>query len=502
MNQASVTHGASRPTRAAPKAWPAALIAAHVVVGGLIAFVALWRIGVADAAPDEFTYRSCAAAYLQGHWSCNLEHPLLAKELIAVFLAVGGNTITVARFAAALAAMATALWCYLAVADRVGRWGGLAAGAMWGLLPQAGVQNGTTIEALRVDRFALLDPFVACFFALALFSGGRWRHRGGTLYPLLTGAALAAAACAKAPGSLIAPVIVFYPLIRRAGGWTRLREGALALLGAEAVMTASYGPLGLWRGASAIVYMFSYQTSRVARLVVVGGRLTTHAPWWSDLSFAFHGLGPPLAVLVALLALLGAVTERDGAVYALSASASVLIGVGFGLHLSAPQYWVDWEPGVVVAAGLGLAGLARHRTTLPLVAAAGLALASSAVILLTDVARQSPGPYSPAARVAACRDACVTLYVAYVDVLADYLPANEWLATGPPLVANGALVTDLGRGTGVVTARPRYVVIDPASLVLHPAWVPAVRRFESEAGRLGYRAVPTGGRVAVYSGPA
>src|SRR5580704_12265897 len=69
-----------------------ALLGSHAVVGALVVFVAISGIGVPDAAPDEDTYRSCAASYLHGHFSCNLEHPLLAKELMSLALFAGGDS--------------------------------------------------------------------------------------------------------------------------------------------------------------------------------------------------------------------------------------------------------------------------------------------------------------------------------------------------------------------------------------------------------------------------
>jgi 4-amino-4-deoxy-L-arabinose transferase-like glycosyltransferase len=148
-------------------------------------------------------------------FTCNLEHPLLAKEIIGVFGAPFGGSIDATRLVTAVFAIVTAAFCYLFVTDCTDRVGGLIAAAAWGLLPQAGIEGNTTLEAVRINRFGLLDPFVACFVALALWTGWRWTTRGGVLWAVLTGAACVGAACSKAPGALVAPVICLVPLIAR-----------------------------------------------------------------------------------------------------------------------------------------------------------------------------------------------------------------------------------------------------------------------------------------------
>ena len=72
--------------------WPA-----HIGVFGLIAEVAFVHLGTADAAPDEFTYRTCGAAYVHGTFSCNLEHPPLAKEILGIGSWIFGDSVTAGR---------------------------------------------------------------------------------------------------------------------------------------------------------------------------------------------------------------------------------------------------------------------------------------------------------------------------------------------------------------------------------------------------------------------
>ncbi len=481
-------------------AWPSRI--AHVAVFGLIAEVAFVHLGNADAAPDEFTYRTCGEAYVHGGFTCNLEHPLLAKEILGLGSFIFGNTLAGARATTGCIALATALFCYLFVTDAAGRVAGLGAAALWGLLPQAGIEDHTTLEAVRVDRFALLDPYVACFFAAALFAGARCARRGGVAAGAWCGAAVAAAACAKAPGILIAPVVCGAPLVARWRASGRfLREAAAMAVGAVVVVCASYAPLGPGGAVRAIRYMFDFQTTHASREVVVGGHFYVQAPWWSDLAFATSALTIPVMIGVVGFACAGLLLRPRTSAYPLLASASVVIGVGFGLHLSAPHYFVDWEPGVVIAAALGASACVRARSR-AVVAAPALA---AVVLILFGVVRTvaevntlTPGPYAGAARAMRCETTCFVAYVGFLDVYSNYLPENAYLSAVPPSTRHGIVVARFPSGGGVVFLRPDVIALDPAAYVLHGSWRRSIAYFTAHARALGYRELPTGTRIAVY----
>jgi hypothetical protein len=498
---------------------------AHLGVFALVAEVALVHLGTADAAPDEFVYRTCGQAYVHGSFTCNLEHPPLAKEILGVGSLVFGDSLSAARATTALVAIATAYCCYLFCRDVAGRAAGLVAATMWGLLPQVGIESGTTLEAVRIDRFALLDPYVACFVALALVAGARLTRRGGRGWAVLLGAAVAAAACAKAPGALIAPVACLVPLaVRKCRGQRIARDGAFVASGAIAIAIASYGPLGPSGAVRAIRYMFDFQTAHAAREVVVGGHFYVSAPWWADLAFATSALGVSVAIALLVLAGVGLTCDRGPSGYALAVAASVEVGVGFGAHLSAPHYFIDWEPGVVVAAALGLVGLARAalagrnafgtppdpRRALSsgprvraLVAAA--ATVAAAAVLSTGVVRTisaantlQRGPYASAALAMQCERTCFVAYVGYLDVYASYVPRFEYLLAVPPSARNGHVTARVLSGGRRSFVEPDVVAIDPAAFVLHGSWRRSIEYFEAHWRALGYERVPARSRIEIF----
>ena len=477
------------------------LVASHCVVGLLIIFVATWNIGTADAAPDEYAYRDCAHRYIEGIFSCNREHPLLAKEIIGILGAPFGTSIDAARLVTALFAIATAAFCYLFVTDCTDRVGGLIAAAAWGLLPQAGVEGATTLEAIRIDRFGLLDPYVACFIALALWTGWRWTTRGGALWAALTGAACVAAACSKAPGAFAVPVICLVPLVARRHNMSVRRELPIVLGAGAIVFIASYAPLGPARAASAIAYMFKAQTAHASSgmLVEVANHLYLHTPWWSDIAFAISGLTWPIALVLGIFLLVGMACFPKPGAYALCACASIFIGVGVGLHLSLPHYWIDWEPGVIVVASLGIRSLFAHKRLIFLAAALALVLVGGAIWTIGNVATLQVGPYQEIAKAASCEHPCVVQFAGYDDILINYVSTNDAVVLGPPHARSSVVSTGIMVERSDVRVRPALIVIDPNALVLHPKWTKDAKYFEARANHLGYRRVPTKGRIKVWT---
>ena len=475
-----------------------ALCGAHVVVGALVVFVAIVGIGVPDAAPDEDTYRSCAESYLHGHFSCNLEHPLLAKELMSATLFVGGDSITAARVAAALAALATAWCCYLFVTDVAGCFAGLVAATPFGGLGQQGVEGSVTLEVVRIDRYGLLDPFVACFFAAALTLGRRWWKRGGWRLAAATGAACAAAACSKATGILVAPVVLAIPLVAAARRHRLAREAGAALAAGVLVAVISYAPLGPSGAIRAIRYMFSFQDSYPDRTVLVASHVFFVAPWWADFSFAIVGLSLLVAVALAAAAAVGALGNRGPALYALGAAASIVLVTGVGLHFSAPHYYLDWLPGLAIGAGVGFGVLMRHRSTRLLGVALLVVLVAASVSSVRAVVDVVPGPYELAAPAASCEGKCVAAYVGYIDILVNYMPSAEQLVPGPPVVIGSAVVVEARRHGKPYLVAPQIVVIDPATIELHPNWRRDITNFETDAARVGYERLASPGRIEVY----
>jgi len=488
-------------------------LAAHLATVVLVVYVATFRLGMPDAASDEYTYRRCGLLYIRdGSFLCNTAHPPLAKELIGVGLVLFGDSVTAARAVAACAAIATALFCYLFVRDVAGWPFGLVAAAMWGLLPQAGLDNGVSLEAIRIDRYGLLDPFMACGLAAALWLGWRWWTRGGLGWAALAGAATAASACSKVPGMFAVPVVLGVPAALRIWhGWRPgLRETAAAAGGVVAVVVACYAPFGLHGAVTAIHDMVSFQAAHAANgtAATYQHHFYRHAPWWSDLGYAQLGLGWPVTIGLGLACLPGVLVRPAAASFALGASLSVWGLLTALTNLSLPYYWIDWEPGVVAAGAIGLSVLWQRVPSLLGsaarlgAAAVSVPLAAGAVSTMVAVASVGIGPYQEAARVIRCR-ACSVLYVGNGSVLANYLgPHTTWQDRGAPpgylLVTKTRNLAVPEPGRRATVPEPAYVVVDPASILAADLYAADTRAFERDADRLGFVRIPAPGRLLVW----
>ena len=213
-------------------------------------------------------------------------------------------------------------------------------------------------------------------------------------------------------------------------------------------------------------------------------------------------MGAVVAITVALLALVGAWGYRRSAGYALGVAASIFIGVGLGLHLSAPHYFIDWEPGVLVASALGLVWCARLRVRIASIAAGRCA---AAVIVLFGAVETvgaantlDPGPYATAAKVAQCERTCVVGYVGFIDILSNYVPRYEYLTAVPPNTRAGRVVARVFSDGHRSFLAPDEVILDPAAYVLHGSWRGSITCFIDHFEALGYERIPTGTRIELF----
>lgn len=184
--------------------------------------------------------------------------------------------------------------------------------------------------------------------------------------------------------------------------------------------------------------------------------------------------------------------------YALCACASILIGVGFVLHLSLPHYWIDWEPGVIVVASLGLRRLFEKRQSLFLGSVIAIVLGLGALRTIGDVATLPLGPYQEVAEQASCTHPCVVQFAGYDDILINYVSKNDNIVLGPPHVRSSIVGTRFVDGTASLWIRPTFIVIDPNALHLHKKWTKNADYFEARAQRLGYERIPTKGRIKLW----
>lgn len=460
-----------------------------------------------DAAGDEWKYQTCGFNYVAGHFSaCNLEHPPLAKIILGIGLHLFGDTLTTGRVVVGAFSVATAVVLYLLLRDIAG-WGwGLVGAALWGLTPQAGVENGTMLEVFRISRFGLLDPFMCFFFALALLTGWRYLQRGGRLWPFLLGFACVAAACSKEVGVLIAPTLIGGALYVRMR-WHRrhIRDEVAWLVGGGVVaFVASYALLGVSGTWSEISYMIQFQLAHahIGTTPVFNGHIYLMAPWWSNFRYAIDGLTWPLAILFTIAGIAGLIAKRWVSLYALAPSLLIYLVTAHS-HLSYPYYWIDCEPGIIVAVTVGLAYLYERRTTRGVtVVAGGAVVGVLGVVLFWGIVTATPGPYRTAARHIQCAGSCEVFYVGYEGILQNYVPGIVTLARpdGSVEIFRSADSSDVIPFAPPVQnpAEPNYVVIDPRSPLGEFTFRKAVDEFEARASLLGYRKLPTAGRLLIW----
>lgn len=341
-------------------------------------FQNLWHLGAANWMPDEQVYSSAGWHYVHGSVDINLEHPLTAKYLIGLSeLLFGGQTAVAMRLPAALASLATGVLLWWWARQEAGRWAGLLCGAMWTLLPRWVDHDWGP----RVDRFAMLDPFLAFFAAAGLYAGWRWTRTGHWRWVVTAGVATALAATSKESGVVIAPVIAV-------GGLLLLRSlRALAQL-AVGAGTAILAGLSTYIGAGSlepIAYMIKFQSAHNTHghLIAVRDIVTRKPPWWANLWFNEQAYGLILSVALALAVAAAIVLRRDALVaWVTGGLAAFLFFYCLVSNVALNFYFDAWQPEVVLLAALGTAeGARRARGAVRPPVVRGLASAATAAAL-------------------------------------------------------------------------------------------------------------------------
>lgn len=343
-------------------------------------FQDFFRLGTPQLLADEPIYAKAAWIYVHGSplppsrstsalaaTVDNFEHPPLAKYLFGIAQLLAGRlSITVDRAVSAvflvLAGVLVAVW----IGRAAGRWTGLLAGGLVSVLPEIAAGS-----AADFGRFGMLDP-VAEFFAVASVAlGWQWSRRTGRSAWLLaaaTGVATGCAAGAKENGFLgiLGPSILLLVFARTARGRLRLVErcpqALLAALTCAMVFVALYLPVG--RPLARISYLFDFQSAHSAEGHLVGfaGQVSRFPPWWANLWFAGHSLGPALTTVL-LIAVLSAVTLRRDQLTAWCVAALVgpFVFHCFVARVALGFYWVMWMPAFFVLAALGIREIVELR---------------------------------------------------------------------------------------------------------------------------------------------
>ena len=344
---------------------PAFLITSTIAAAAAV-FQNFYRLSRAPIQVDEALYANVSWRYL--HWDSltaaqrssalnNFEHPPLAKVLFGLAELVRGQPdIGAARAVSASCTVGAALILCFWLGAAVNRWVGLLAGATLALIPMS-----VAPQVTRFGRTAMLDPVAGFFMVGSLALGWYWfRHYGRRAWVLAIAAGISTglASASKENGflGLVAPIGVglAWSLRPLTALLVRLLQSLGAVVAAAGTFLCCYLPFGDPAERIGYLYRFQSRHSRDGHLVGFDGQLSTHPPWWTNLWFAGHGIGPVLSWAIPLTMLAAVVLRRDRLVSWLVAA---LVGpLAFHCWLAGvvlPFYWTLWLPAAVALSSLG-----------------------------------------------------------------------------------------------------------------------------------------------------
>lgn len=345
--------------------------AAAVAVAAV--FENFYRLSRAPVLPDEALYANVSWRYL--HWNSlpaaqqasalnNFEHPPLAKVLFGLGELVRGQPdIGAARAVSACCTVGTALIVCLWLAAVVDRWVGLLAGGMLALMP-----TSIPPQVTRFGRNAMLDPAAGFFMVASFVLGWYWFRTAGWrawVLALAAGTSAGLASASKENGflGLVGPVGLglVWSLRPLTTLLVRLLQSLAAVVAAAGSFVCCYLPFG--HPLARIGYLYSFQSrhARNGHLVGFAGRLSTHPPWWANLWFAGHGVGPLLSWALPLTMLAAVVLRRDRlTAWLVAALVAPLVFHCWLARVVLSSYWALWSPAAVALSALGCRELARR----------------------------------------------------------------------------------------------------------------------------------------------
>ena len=453
MNLPSTVLRASRHGKTGRQVAAACAIAA---VGG---FDLLFRLGAPDWSTDELAYRDSGwSSFHGGSFLANPEHPPLAKHIVGVFEILFGRSETPVRMSAVVAGVLTGVFLALIARRVAGNWAALATAAVWFALPHP--------ADLKLERFALLDVFMAMFTTLAILCVVHWSVSRTWRWVVATGIAVGLATACKLPGALAyAPVGVFVVVRGRFSVRSWLQLSALTAAGVGAFV-AAYIP-AVRQMPHQVGYMIAFQGRQRTQghPVLVGGHVYRHPPWWTQLRWQWDASWVLALCYLAVVVFAVVIARRDP-------DMALLVGVlvttfGFFAFVSGNilgQYPYAWAPVLAVITGLtlremaGRGGLVRVGA---LVIALALVVPAAQLIVRTASIRRTD--YAAAAELLRARvgPAPSVVVVGYGDVLLAYLPRCRLVRDTARVVATAVVfdpeVADrraIGRDSKFLAAHP------------------------------------------------
>ena len=357
-----------------------------IAIGLAALWAGTWRLSVTTILNDEPHYASAGAAYLDGDFTRNLEHPPVAKYLFGLAQVVLGEGINSARVLSALASVVIALVLWRLGTEMLGPAAGVVAAALWIALPRSIGSGEVPTPGDRLERFAYLEPVSAMFTVLALWFG--WRLSRSESWPdaVGLGVAVGLATGSKLTGATVAVPIGLYLLAAN----RRRMIAPVGVAAAVSVITffAAYAPFGRSAG-EALSSMFEFQAdhARTGHNVFVRGESVFDPPWYTQFWYHFDADGLWLTAATVALVCVAFVDpqRRRAVVYAVAAVAGIYLFMSLSPVQLRHYRYVVWPPLVLVmAAG---ATSVFGRIPRPWRAIGGASLAVVAVVGLMSLGR-------------------------------------------------------------------------------------------------------------------
>jgi hypothetical protein len=388
-----------------PRRAPAILLVALVALAAIaLRFWRLaWGLDQGLCFPDEqIFWGSSAAAFIPISWASfeveNLPYPTLYRYLSGLATALAHSlgalddsapfsleAVRIARILSATAGVVTTALVGLLAARMYGLRVGIAAAALWAVLP---------LEVVQV-HYASVDVVLALGCALTLAASFELARRGRTLDAALAGAAVGIASTAKYTGAVMGATVAWAVVeaMRRDRSARRLLARAAAALGGLAIAVLlgcppcvlrpelSIGALQWWR------FIDTQASASVPNAHLVPSLGWYGRPYLYQLVAALpYSLGWPVHLL-ALLGLAIALRRRELADRLLLAGVLPFFLVMGSANVTYPRYLLPLCPGLLILAARAGAGA----LPLPRLRAAALAAAwvYAGLLAATQVARTS-----------------------------------------------------------------------------------------------------------------
>jgi 4-amino-4-deoxy-L-arabinose transferase-like glycosyltransferase len=371
----AVTAQSSAP-RSARRTQPRLAVGVLAGLGALAAFVAFFRLGAATWLSDELFYRDAASSYMRGDFSVNRENTLLAKYILGAVQLVFGSGHVAVRAPAAVAGLLTGVALLLLGHRIAGLWAGIAAFALWCLLPRPEIVGDWDIGRIQIERYFRLDVFATFFATLSLLLAWRWAENGRWRWAVAAGVAVGLAAASKAPGILVLPAVVLVGLVSLPRGPKLLKQSLTVAALPFLVVAVTYIPLGTdaFDAIDGMFYVDSLRNSTFSTPFVFFGDLYERTPWWANLWWQWKSLGTPAAAAVASCLVLAPFLLARRELLMLGVALLVpLVFFLFRLRYALPYYYYAWQPQLVLVCALVLSTLAA-RGRLARIGAAALAV--------------------------------------------------------------------------------------------------------------------------------